>query len=120
VVGDDPFGPVLPQIVREQTVRGRRIEIRRFRADDDFEACHILFLSRSVAAEAEGILGRLRGRPVLTVSDVEGFAERGGTIGFALVEQSVRFDINLDAATAADLRMSAKLLAVARKVIRTP
>lgn len=120
VVGQDPFGESLAEMVRAQTARGRRIEIRHFRPEEEFETCHIVFLSGSVARDLETILARLRGRPVLTVGDQAGFIELGGTIGFALVDHSVRFDINLGAATSAELKISAKLLAVARTVVRAP
>ena len=119
IVGDDPFGEVLPQIVQGQTVQGRQIEIRHFTADEDFGVCHVLFLSRSVAAQTEEILRRLQNRSVLTVSEKEDFVRRGGVIGFAMVDNCVRFDINPKAAEAAELKLSSKLLAVARSVVKS-
>lgn len=117
IVGDDPFGEALPRIVKGQTAHGRRIEIRHFKEDGDHGACHLLFLSRSVAGRSDRILPSLRGRAILTVSEEENFARQGGVIGFALVDQTVRFDINLKAAAQAELRISSKLLNVARSVV---
>lgn len=119
IVGEDPFGDALPQIIQGQTAQGRRIEIRRFKPDEDCGGCQVLFLSRSVADQTEAILQRLQGRPVLTVSEKEDFARRGGVIGFALVDKAVRFDINARAAEALELKISSKLLAVARSVLKT-
>jgi len=119
IVGDDPFGAALPQLVQGQTALGRRIEVRHFKADEDCAACHLVFLSRSVAGRTEEILQRLKGRPVLTVSEKDDFVRQGGVIGFALVDKSVRFDINARAAEAADLKISSKLLAVARSVLKS-
>jgi hypothetical protein len=119
ILGDDPFGDVLPKIVKDQTAQGRRIEIRYFKDDEDYGNCHVLFLSRSVADQTKDILQGLQGRPILTVSDKEDFTRQGGVINFALVEKTVRFDINAQAAEAADLKVSSKLFAVARSVVKS-
>jgi len=119
IVGDDPFGDALLQIAKEQTAQGRKIEIRYYKADEDCSASHLLFLSRSVAAQTEEILQRLQGRPILTVSEKEGFVRQGGVIEFALVEKTVRFDINATIAMQVGLKVSSKLLAVARSVINS-
>ena len=119
IVGHDPFGEVLPRLAKEQTARGRRLEIRHYRAEEDHSACHVLFLSRSVAAQTEKILRRLQERPVLTVSDQENFARQGGIIEFGLVDDAVRFDINAKMAERAGLKPSSKLLAVARSVVNS-
>lgn len=119
IVGTDPFGDVLPQLTKRQTVQRRPIEIRRFQVAEDFGGCHILFLSRSLAAQTDQILGRLQGLPVLTVSEKEDFVRQGGVIGFTSVANSVRFDINVKAAAAVDLKVSSKLLKVARLVLKS-
>jgi hypothetical protein len=119
IVGDDPFGGALPQIVKGQTAQRRRIEIRHYKVAEDCGGCHLLFLSRPVAAQSEEILQRLKGQPVLTVSEQENFVRQGGTIGFVVVGKSVRFDINAKAAAAANLKISSKLLAVARAVLKS-
>lgn len=119
IVGEDPFGDVLPKLVQGQKAQGRPIEIRRFREAEDCGDCHVLFLSRSVADEAKRILRRLGSRPVLTVNENEDFVRDGGVIRFALVNETVRFDINLKAAEAAELKVSSKLVAVARSVVKS-
>jgi hypothetical protein len=118
IVGDDPFSEILPQLVVGQTTRGRRLAIRHYDADGDFADCHLLFLSRSVAAQTGDILRRLQSRPVLTVSEKDDFVRQGGIIGFALVDKSVRFDINAKAAEQVKIVISSKLLAVARSVVK--
>jgi hypothetical protein len=118
IVGEDPFGEALPRILKGQTAQGRNLEIRYFQPEEDFGACQIVVLSRSVSVQTPEILQRLRGRPVLTVSEKDDFPRQGGVIGFALVDKSVRFDINSKAAERAGLKPSSKLLAVARNVIK--
>lgn len=117
IVGDNPIGAALPQVVQGQTAQGRRIEIRQLSADGELGGCQILFLSAAVTAPAD-LLKRLSGKPVLTVGETEDFVRQGGMLGFALVDQSVRFDANAKATAAAELKVSAKLMAVARSVIK--
>jgi hypothetical protein len=64
------------------------------------------------------ILGSLQGFSVLTVSDIDGFAEEGGVIQFVIEEDRVRFVINLEAASRAKLKINSKLLALARVINR--
>jgi hypothetical protein len=118
IVGTDPFGDALARQIKGQTVQRRPIEIRRFNVAEDFDGCHLLFLSRSLAAQTDHIVTRLRGRPVLTVSEKKNFVRQSGVIGFAMENKSVRFDINVKAAETANLKVSSKLLAVAREVLR--
>ncbi len=118
IVGVDPFGDALPQLIKRQTVQQRPIVIRRFKVAEDFSGCHILFLSRSLAAQTDHVLERMKELPVLTVSEREDFVQRGGVIGFAHADKAVRFDINVQAAAAVDLKVSSKLLAIARVVVK--
>jgi hypothetical protein len=120
LVGEDPFGPVLPQLTAGETAQGRRIEIRRLREDEPAQGCHVIFLGRSLEERIEQQLARYAGQPVLTVSDAGDFAARGGMVGFVVVRNSVRFEINPVAANREGLKVSSKLLAVARKVVRAP
>ncbi|MBL9139460.1 MAG: YfiR family protein [Verrucomicrobiales bacterium] len=120
IIGDDPFGDSLPRMVKGQTTKQRDIEIRRFDAGEDPQGCQVLFLSRSLGPKTTEVLARVQGRPVLTVGETEDFVRQGGVIGFAIVDQSVRFDIHLKVAQDARLKISSKLLAVARSVIKAP
>ena len=116
VLGDDPFGGSLNLIVDGQLVRGRGITIRQYRFGDDVRRCHVLFVSASEQARTAQILGGLQGASVLTVSDFAGFAGGGGVVQFYMEEDRVRFVVNAEAAARANLRMSAKLLAVAHVI----
>lgn len=75
-------------------------------------SCHVVFLGGGAAG-----LASLRGKPVLTVSDVSGFAERGGMIGFEIIDGKVRYNINNGAFGAAGLKIDAQLLEIANKVV---
>jgi hypothetical protein len=116
VVGDDPFGKNLDDLVRGETVRGHPLVIKRLRVDEDLTGCHTLFISGSEKGNLEFILEPLISRPILTVGDTGGFAERGVTANLLLVEGSVKMEINLKSAETTGLRVSSKLLSLARIV----
>ena len=110
VLGEDPFGPYLDETVRGETVHDRPLVVRRYRSVEEITTCHILFISRREDRRLKGILDSLRGRSVLTVSDADRFATRGGMIRFVTDRNRIRFRINLEAARAASLTLSSKLL----------
>jgi len=111
VLGDDPFGPFLDGLVQGEKIGERPILVRRYRQAADAGECHILFISRSEAGRISGILSQLKGRSVLTVADMEGFAVRGGMVRFATVNGKIQLRVNVAAARASELTISARLLA---------
>lgn len=119
ILGDDPFGTFLDETVRGERVGVRAIEVRRYHDVREIEACNILFISRSENERVGQILAALQNRPILTVSDGEEFAQRGGMIQFINDQSRIRLRINLEAAQAANVVISSKLLRVA-EIVRTP
>ena len=116
ILGEDPFEGRLQQTVEGKIVGGRRFRIRYVKADRDAQACHIVFISHSEKDRLAQIAERLRGSPTLSVSDVGPFAELGGVLHFDLDGRRVRLVINPEAAKGAGLKLSAKLLNLARIV----
>src|SRR5258706_2315457 len=110
VLGEDPFGTYLEETVRGETVNTHPLVIQHYRHAEDIKACHILFISQSEAGRLDRIFEGLKGRNILTVGDVEGFAQRGGMIRFITEKNKIRLRINLEAAKAASLTISSKLL----------
>ena len=119
ILGNDPFGEVLDLTVRDERLRGRPFQVQRYRSVDEIKNCHILFISRSEGARPEVILAGLKQRAILTVSDADRFAERGGMIRFVTDRSRIRLQLNLEAAQAAHLTISSKLLRVA-EIVRRP
>lgn len=113
ILGDDPFGSYLDETVRGEKVNNRSLIIQRFRRGAEPRNCNILFISQSERDRATQIVSNLKGRNVLTVSDIEGFAELGGMIELFTEKSKVRMRINLEAVKAANLKISSKLLRVA-------
>ena len=78
--------------------------------------CHVLYIGTPAAAAAERLLASVERAPVLTVGETPAFAMLGGAISFVVVNDRVRFDINLGAAERGGLTISSKLLRVARHI----
>jgi len=116
IVGDDPFEGELTGMISEKSLNGRRVVVRRFRRGEDLRQCHVLFISSSEKKFLTLILESVRGSSVLTVADTDGFARQGGIIGLVLEENRVRLEINPQAAEHSHLKISSKLLALARIV----
>jgi len=113
VLGADPFDGTLDQAVSGERVNGRPIVVRRLANVGEATGCHILYISSSEAPNLPHILDALKGRNVLTVSDLGNFMQSGGMIRFVLIDQHVRLNINARAAQAAGLTLSSKLLRAA-------
>ncbi len=116
MIGDDPFGDSLDQIVEGKVVHGRVLRVYRVRKAADARTCEVAFVSSSEKDRLRAILEELRGWSVLTVGDTRGFAEMGGVINFFLRNRHVHFEINVGAAKTAGLRISSKLLSLAKIV----
>jgi hypothetical protein len=116
ILGEDPFGGYLDETVRGETVANHPLTVRRYRRVNEIKGCHILFVSRQEQGHLSEILDSLKGHSVLTVSDAERFASRGGMIRFVTDHNRIRLRINLEAARAANLTLSSKLLRPAQIV----
>ena len=113
ILGADPFGEALDEIVRDEVVKNRKLKVERFHSMEEITVCHILFISQSEAGRLDQVFSSLKGRKILTVGDTEGFAQRGGVVRFLTEKNKVRLRINIEAAKAASLTISSKLLRAA-------
>lgn len=94
--------------------QGREIRIRHLPSSGDASSCHILFIGASEERRVNNLLGAAASAPVLTISDLDEFAEYGGMIGLTLRDDRVNFTINLTSTRAAGLKPSAQLLRLGR------
>jgi hypothetical protein len=110
ILGQDPFENRIDDIVKAETVQGRPLSVQRFNQVTEVKKCHILFISESFKDEWAGIFKAIQGQSILTVSEVEGFAEKGGIINFVRVDNKIRFEINGKAVKRNNLEISSRLL----------
>jgi len=116
VVGRDPFGSHLAGLESRQA-QGHAVRIHYPETPEAARECEVVFVAASEQRRLNVILRELAGAPVLTVSDIEGFVEAGGAIGFVTQDDRVRFDINRDTLARDGIKLSAQLLKLARRLI---
>ena len=120
VTGADALADELAQIVVGRSIGGRPVAVRKLRRSDPVSGLHILFVGRSNRGLPSDVLASAKGRPVLTVTESEDAFALGSVINFVIVDDKVRFDVALREAEQANLKVSARLLSVARKVLAGP
>ena len=115
ILGNNPFGTALGQVIAGENVNGKKVVIQKFDRAPSPGACQILFFGDP--ADAARTLVEV-GAGVLTVGEGTTFVRDGGMIGFIIDSHRVTFDINKRAAEAAGIRLSSGLLSVAKSVIK--
>jgi hypothetical protein len=116
VLGDDPFGRTLDDVVRGESIGSRSLVVRRYQDPADIVGCHILFVGRGDSRLLPDALAAARGHSVLTVTDAEGAEDLGAIIVLYNDRSRIRMRINLAAARANHLVISSKLLRPAEVV----
>jgi len=111
VAGDDPFGSVLDDATRGQSVQGHPVVVRRMPTVAPGAPCHVLYLGHSRSQTPAEALKAVRSEPVLTVTDERQGTSRG-IVHFVLKDGRVRFSLDAEAAQASGLALSSKLLAL--------
>ncbi len=117
VFGEYPFGISLAEFTRGATIQQRRIEIRWIHKEQDLHACQILFVSHSEQKRYRQVLAVVSGQMVLTVGETPGFLDAGGILCFSMQQRVLQFEVDLDEANRAHLKISSRLLALARHVV---
>ena len=115
VIGQNPFGSALAPLAGKR-IKGRILAVKECASPADAANCQIVFISPSEKQRLPEILEGLKDAKVLSVSEIDGFAERGGMINFISDRNKVRFEINSEAARRTGLTISSELLKLARIV----
>jgi hypothetical protein len=117
VMGADDVAAALEQVVADRTVQGRPVVVRRVRRGEALGGLHVLFIGQADGARLAETLAAAKGQPLLTVTESDNAISHGSVINFVAEDQKVRFDIALPSAERGQLKISSRLLAVARKVV---
>ncbi|MBZ0157520.1 MAG: YfiR family protein [Alphaproteobacteria bacterium] len=114
-LGENPFGENLDDL-KSKSVGGKRLAVRYLLSAPNAKGCHLLFIAASEKGNLAQTLEALRGLPLLTIGDSEGFAQKGVMINMYIEEERVRFEVNLKTVKKAGLRLDSRLLKLARIV----
>ncbi len=113
IIGENPFGSYLEEIVVGEKVNGHPLVIRYFKTLEEIKSCHILYINLSQTSKLEQVVAGLKGKTILTVSDRTDFIQEGGTLRFFTKNNKIQFQINPEAGKKANLIISSKLLRLA-------
>lgn len=117
ILGDFSFALPLAESVRGKTIQEKQIEVRGVSKEQELHSCHILFVSHFERKSYARMLGSVRGQNVLTIGETPEFLDAGGILGFSMQGETLQFDVNLREANRAHLKISSRLLALARHVV---
>ncbi len=111
VLGNDPFGTVLNNAFRGETVgRSKRpLVVIRARNAAALPQCHIVFVSKSEERQALNIVARFRGKPTLVIGDFSPFSAKGGHLNFILSGGAVKYEFNASAIQKNGLKLPSKI-----------
>jgi hypothetical protein len=118
VFGKNPFGSELEKAVKDRKINGREILVKAIETADAARTVHLLFAGAGEDARLDSLREALKGSCVLMVGESDAFARQGGIIRFSLDADKVRFEINMDAAEQAGLKISAQLQKLAKAIKR--
>ena len=116
VLGRNPFGTALEEMIKNRKVNGRGIQLKQIDSVAEVPGLHVLFVSNGDSERFAGLADALQEGSVLGVGESEALLKRGGAIMFALEGDKVRFELDINSAERARLKISAQLQKLARKV----
>jgi YfiR/HmsC-like len=116
VTGDNPFGSILKRLEEKHRFKEHPLNIKVDVSQNDFQGCHILFVSFSERFNVEQIIANAKDLPILTVGDTEGFAERGIDINLLVEKNRVKLEINKPCLDTKRFKVSSELLDLATLV----
>lgn len=114
VIGKNPFGSSIDQIYAALKIRNKRIVVQHISHMKEIDACHILFISENTRQKLYEIVDYTKDKPILTVGDTKGYAQKGVFINFYIEMGRLRFEINQSAVIQSRLEISYMLLQHAR------
>jgi hypothetical protein len=116
VLGADEVATELERIVQGKFVHGHRAIVRRVKEGEPFSGLHMLFMGRG-QSNVRGILRGAQQPGTLVVTEADRGLEMGSAINFVIVDDRVGFEVSVDAAERNGLKISSRMLNVARRVV---
>lgn len=118
IAGSDEVATHLETLTAERTMNGRTVVVRRVARGEEVGQAHVLFIGRDARRAFDSLVGMVFGSPVLVITEVEGGVMQGSMIDLVIDAERVRFDVAPDAAAAQGLKISSRVLAIARQVAK--
>ncbi|MBK8816783.1 MAG: YfiR family protein [Methylococcaceae bacterium] len=123
IIGRNPFGQTALEAIEGKPVKDKRLHVEVYSngvlSEESLQNCHVVFISTSETQRLPALLNSLQPFPILTVSDIPGFSNRGGMVTFIKSGDHIQFEINPDAIKQAELSISSKIIELAKLVKTT-
>ncbi|MBF0450323.1 MAG: YfiR family protein [Candidatus Magnetomorum sp.] len=117
IIGDSPIHSVLEKLYQKQKIKGCPIKVRHVHKIDDIGLSHVLFISKTTPSELDAILEQTRDKPIMTVSDTDGFGKKGVLINFYITGKgTLHFEFNSTIMKASALKINLLLLEIAKVI----
>jgi len=116
VFGQNPFREILEDVYKDKKIKDRKVKIITIKNIQDLTECHLLFIPKIKTSELKNVLNYVKGKPILTISDSEGYAEAGCFINFYEYENKLRFEINQKSMENAGFSIDYRLLRVSKVI----
>ena len=118
VIGEDPFGSILEKCYagKNRKIKNKKVKIKYVKSLEEIPGCHLLFISRSVENDLLKILSITKNKPILTIGETQGFAQKGVHINFYISQKRIRFEINPLAIRESSLSVDSLLLEFAKTI----
>jgi hypothetical protein len=113
VFGTSSIDNPLEEISKTRTVNSKKIIIKHFEKIEDIDKCNILFIPKNVKTPLEELLKKTENKNVLVISEKQGYASKGASINFVIIDNKLKFEANVKAINSAGLKVSAQLLKLA-------
>ncbi len=116
-VGKDSFQGDLDTTLQGKLIGTHPLHVEHLKPSQEIKNCRVVFISGSERAQVPVIIAALKDDAVLSVGESDDFIKEGGMIGFCVDDNKIRFEINVGAADRAKLKISSRLLLLAKNVI---
>jgi hypothetical protein len=113
VIGKSGVDEPLEEIAKTRTVNSKKIIIKHFEKIEDIDKCNVLFIPKNVKTPLQEFLTKTENKGVLVVSEKQGYASKGASINFVIIDKKLKFEANTKALSSAGLKVSAQLLKLA-------
>ena len=114
ILGDEKVATEFAALCEGKVVEGHPIKLIRNPTAAQFLECHILFIGSNEPRKTAEIVSQLKLANILTVGESDQFIDEGGMINLALRERRIVLEVNLDATRQTELKISSKLMALAK------
>lgn len=113
LLNGESFGNAIETIRDKEVINKRKLSVRLCKSIKEVSGCHILFIASSESGNLSSILSLTQTAPILTVSDTEGFAQRGVMLNLVNIDNKIRFEANMEALNTMPFKLSSQLLKLA-------